>query len=54
MRAEQSIAAGCHRQRVRVLYGEDGFVPNQPGQGKPKEYPWHLVVEAAAELVAGR
>ncbi len=32
---------------VTVLYGEGGFVPNQPGQGKPKEYPWHLVLDAA-------
>ncbi|MDC0765513.1 flavoprotein [Streptomyces sp. HD] len=35
---------------VRVLYGEGGFVPNRPGQGKPKEYPWHLVLDAAQEL----
>ncbi|WAZ18994.1 flavoprotein [Streptomyces cinnabarinus] len=34
---------------VRVLYGEGGFVPNQPGQGKPKEYPWHLVLDAVQE-----
>lgn len=39
---------------VRVLYGEGGFVPNQPGQGKPKEYPWHLVLEAAQKLAGGR
>ncbi|MEU0942314.1 flavoprotein [Streptomyces canus] len=32
---------------VEVLYGEGGFVPNQPGQGRPKEYPWHLVLDAA-------
>lgn len=35
---------------VRVLYGEEGFVPNQPGQGKPKEYPWHLVVDAVERI----
>lgn len=39
---------------VRVLYGEGGFVPNQPGQGKPKDYPWHLVLGAAEDSVAGR
>ncbi|MEU1595099.1 flavoprotein [Streptomyces sp. NPDC005708] len=39
---------------VRVLYGEGGFVPNQPGQGKPKEYPWHLVVDAVEELAEAR
>lgn len=32
---------------VRVLYGDGGFIPNQPGQGKPKEYPWHLLLDAA-------
>lgn len=30
---------------VRVLYGEGGFVPNRPGQGRPREYPWHLVLD---------
>ncbi|MCC9154923.1 flavoprotein [Streptomyces parvulus] len=38
---------------VRVLYGEDGFQPNQPGQGRPGEYPWHLVLEAAQEMQQG-
>ncbi|MCC5033430.1 flavoprotein [Streptomyces sp. WAC 00631] len=33
---------------VRVLYGEDGFVPDQPGEGRPEDYPWHLALEAAA------
>ncbi len=32
---------------VTVLYGEGGFVPNQPGSGKPADYPWHLVLDAA-------
>ncbi|MFG2145449.1 flavoprotein [Streptomyces sp. NPDC048696] len=32
---------------VTVLYGEGGFVPNQPGQGRPEAYPWHLALEAA-------
>jgi phosphopantothenoylcysteine synthetase/decarboxylase len=36
---------------VTVLYGEGGFVPNRPGQGKPKEYPWHLALDAAERLV---
>ncbi|MEV0603399.1 flavoprotein [Streptomyces sp. NPDC050315] len=31
---------------VRVLYGEGGFVPNAPGQGRPPEYPWHLLLDA--------
>lgn len=32
---------------VTVLYGEGGFVPNLPGQGKPGEYPWGLALAAA-------
>jgi hypothetical protein len=36
---------------VDVLYGEGGFVPNQPGQGKPKEYPWHVALDAAERRV---
>ncbi|CAL9320480.1 flavoprotein [Streptomyces sp. SudanB182_2057] len=36
---------------VRVLYGPGGFVPNQPGQGKPREYPWHLVLDEAERVV---
>ncbi|MEE4594470.1 flavoprotein [Streptomyces sp. DSM 41524] len=39
---------------VRVLYGEGGFVPNKPGQGRPENYPWHLALEAAASAVSGR
>lgn len=32
---------------VTVLYGEGGFVPNRPGEGRPEAYPWHLALEAA-------
>ncbi|MFE5038890.1 flavoprotein [Streptomyces sp. NPDC056683] len=46
---ERSVAE-LRSMGVRVLYGEGGFVPNQPGQGKPKEYPWQLVLDAATEL----
>jgi hypothetical protein len=38
---------------VHVLYGEGGFVPNEPGQGRPDAYPWHLTL-AEAESVIGR
>ncbi|MGW1489954.1 flavoprotein [Streptomyces sp. NPDC002402] len=38
---------------VHVLYGEGGFVPNEPGKGRPDAYPWHLAL-AAAESVVGR
>ncbi|WUL74937.1 hypothetical protein OHA62_14655 [Streptomyces sp. NBC_00343] len=34
---------------VQLLYGEGGFVPNQPGQGRPKEFPWRLVLDAAVD-----
>lgn len=36
---------------VQVLYGEGGFVPNEPGQGRPREYPWHLALDAAMRVV---
>ncbi|MBR7672368.1 flavoprotein [Streptomyces daliensis] len=37
---------------VRVLLGEGGFQPNPPGEGRPKEYPWHLALAAAHEALA--
>ncbi|MFD0269116.1 flavoprotein [Streptomyces sp. NPDC127106] len=36
---------------VRVLYGEGGFVPNQPGQGRPETYPWGLALDAVDSLL---
>ncbi|MFE9355981.1 flavoprotein [Streptomyces olivaceoviridis] len=50
---ERSVAE-LREMGVRVLYGEGGFVPNQPGQGKPHAYPWHLVLGAVEEIVAAR
>jgi hypothetical protein len=47
---ERSVAE-LRAMGVNVLYGEGGFMPNLPGQGKPKEYPWHLVLEAAEKTV---
>ncbi|MFK8908217.1 flavoprotein [Streptomyces sp. YS-3] len=35
---------------VTVLYGEGGFVPNQPGQGRPEGYPWRLALDAAGAV----
>ncbi|MGK5631672.1 flavoprotein [Streptomyces sp. URMC 123] len=32
---------------VTVLYGENGFVPNEPGAARPAAYPWHLALTAA-------
>ncbi|WP_190135197.1 flavoprotein [Streptomyces longispororuber] len=37
---------------IEVLYGDGGFVPNQPGQGRPGEYPWGLVLDAAERAAA--
>ncbi|NXY93427.1 flavoprotein [Streptomyces sp. BR123] len=34
---------------VRVLYGEGGFVPNQPGEKKP--YPWGPALDAVDGMV---
>jgi Flavoprotein len=31
---------------VNVLYGPGGFEPNEPGQGRPAAYPWHLALRA--------
>ncbi|MEV1012111.1 flavoprotein, partial [Streptomyces sp. NPDC049881] len=36
---------------VRVLYGPGGFVPNEPGRGRPEEYPWNLALDAADDAV---
>ncbi|MDH6221482.1 flavoprotein [Streptomyces pseudovenezuelae] len=47
---ERSVAE-LRAMGVEVLYGEGGFVPNQPGQGKPKQYPWHLALVAAERIV---
>lgn len=43
---DRSVAA-LRGAGVRVLYGEGGFVPNRPGEGRPEAYPWHLALEAA-------
>lgn len=49
---ERSVAE-LRDMGVDVLYGEGGFVPNQPGSGKPREYPWHLALDAAERAVSG-
>ncbi|MFF1568867.1 flavoprotein [Streptomyces sp. NPDC058293] len=43
---EQSIAT-LREAEVNVLYGEEGFVPNPPGQGRPDGYPWQVALDAA-------
>lgn len=42
----RSVAA-LRDMGVRVLYGDGGFVPNEPGEGLPEAYPWELVLDAA-------
>ena len=42
---DQSVAT--LRAGVAVLYGEGGFVPNRPGEGRPEAYPWRLALTAA-------
>jgi hypothetical protein len=36
---------------VAVLYGEGGFVPNPPGQGRPSEFPWRLALNAVRDAI---
>ncbi|MFD5109015.1 flavoprotein [Streptomyces cinereoruber] len=36
---------------VRVLYGEGGFIPNEPGQGNPAAYPWRAALDAVADVL---
>ena len=50
---ERSVAE-LREMGVEVLYGDGGFVPNQPGQGKPKDYPWHLALDAAERAASRR
>lgn len=48
-RLDRSVAE-LRDMGVEVLFGDGGFVPNQPGQGRPGEYPWALVLDAAERL----
>lgn len=50
---ERSISV-LREMGVEVLYGEGGFTPNQPGQGRPSEYPWPLVLDAVGRAVNRR
>ncbi|MEV5957315.1 flavoprotein [Streptomyces sp. NPDC051987] len=53
-RAFERSVADLREMGVQVLYGEGGFVPNQPGSGKPKEYPWQLALDAVQSMVDGK
>ncbi|MFI6683386.1 flavoprotein [Streptomyces sp. NPDC050485] len=50
---EQSVAT-LRRAGVTVLYGEGGFVPNQPGEGRPEGYPWRIALDAVGTTVGSR
>ncbi|MFE0106341.1 flavoprotein [Streptomyces sp. NPDC059009] len=52
-RFERSVVE-LREMGVEVLYGEGGFAPNQPGQGRPDEYPWPRVLDAAEQIVGPR
>ncbi|MCT2541333.1 flavoprotein [Streptomyces atratus] len=45
-RALDRSIAELREMGVTVLYGEGGFVPNQPGERRP--YPWRLALDAIA------
>ncbi|MFE1384245.1 flavoprotein [Streptomyces sp. NPDC058740] len=47
---EQSVAT-LRGAGVSVLYGEGGFVPNQPGRGNPAAYPWQAALDEVNSLV---
>lgn len=38
---------------VQVLYGDGGFVPNEPGTGKPDAYPWGKALAVAGAMAKG-
>ncbi|MGG8407488.1 flavoprotein [Streptomyces sp. 12297] len=47
---ERSIAT-LRTAGVRVLYGEEGFRPSEPGTGLPDGFPWTLALNAVDEAV---
>ncbi|MEU0355012.1 flavoprotein [Streptomyces cyaneofuscatus] len=53
-RAFDRSVAELRGMGVTVLYGEGGFVPNQPGERRPEGYPWHLALEAVEAVVRPR
>ncbi|MET9951818.1 flavoprotein [Streptomyces sp. NPDC006339] len=36
---------------VRVLYGDGGFVPNEPGRGDAAVYPWRTALDAVSDVL---
>ncbi|WWR48626.1 flavoprotein [Streptomyces sp. SCSIO 30461] len=50
-RAFERSVAELRAMDVTVLYGEGGFVPNQPGQGRPSDYPWSVALDAVSGTI---
>jgi hypothetical protein len=48
----RSIAA-LREQGVLILDGPDGYESHPPKRGNPREYPWHLALDAAERAVSG-
>jgi hypothetical protein len=51
-RAFDRSVAELREMGVTVLYGEGGFVPNQPGERRPEGFPWHLALDAVGTIVS--
>lgn len=50
-RAFERSVAELREMGVTVLYGEGGFVPNQPGERRPGGFPWRLALDAVGTIV---
>ena len=50
-RAFERSVAELREMGVTVLYGEGGFVPNQPGERRPEGFPWRLALDAVGAIV---
>ncbi|WP_329465845.1 flavoprotein [Streptomyces sp. NBC_01431] len=48
---EQSLAT-LRAAGVTVLYGDSGFVPNQPGEQRPEGYPWRIALDTVSAVAA--
>ncbi|MFD6279037.1 flavoprotein [Streptomyces sp. NPDC060209] len=53
-RAFERSVAELRDMGVTVLYGDGGFVPNQPGERRSEGYPWHLALNAVDAIVSPR
>ncbi|MGH3584727.1 MAG: flavoprotein [Pseudonocardia sp.] len=51
-RAFDRSVAELREMGVTVLYGDGGFIPNQPGERHP--FPWQVALDAVAAVVSPR